>query len=46
MDRLYKTVEKYVNIFVKFASKELNLEIDYITTTPQKELKKNGRQRV
>ena len=40
-DRLYKTVEKYVNIFVKFASKELNLEIDYnITTAPQKELKK------
>ena len=41
VDRLYKTVEKYVNIFVKFASKELNLEIDYnITTAPQKELKK------
>lgn len=41
VDRLYKTVEKYVSVFVKFASKELNLEIDYnISTAPQKELKK------
>lgn len=38
--RLYDTVEKYVNVFVKFAEKDLNLKLDYtILTKPQDNVK-------
>ncbi len=38
--RLYKTVEKYISVFVKFAEKELGLKIDYdILTKPEEGLR-------